>query len=127
MNVTRVGDGMYRVTDGGRSDLVFVAGTANDRWAFVNGATFRSREEQRVTRRSNRTDVVQSLTAPMPATVLKVLVHPGASVRKGDTVLILEAMKMELPIRAPADATVSAVCCREGDLVPADAMLVELK
>jgi 3-methylcrotonyl-CoA carboxylase alpha subunit len=106
---------------------VFVAGTADERWAFSNGSTFRSRGDQAAQRRSGRTDVAQSLTAPMPATVLKVLVSPGATVRKGDTVLILEAMKMELPIRAPADATISAVCCAEGDLVPADAMLVELK
>jgi 3-methylcrotonyl-CoA carboxylase alpha subunit len=127
MKVDRVGDGIYRVTHAGRSELVFVAGTADDRWAFVNGSTFRSRGDQAAARRSGRSDVAQSLTAPMPATVLKVLVQPGATVRKGDTVLILEAMKMELPIRAPADATISAVCCREGDLVPADAMLVELK
>jgi acetyl/propionyl-CoA carboxylase alpha subunit len=66
-----------------------------------------------------------SLTAPMPATVLKVAVKPGDSVKKGDLVVLLEAMKMELPLRAPADAVISAVRCREGDLVPADATLVE--
>jgi biotin carboxyl carrier protein len=61
----------------------------------------------------------------MPATVLKVHVAPGQPVKKGDTVVVLEAMKMELPVRAPGDGTVSAVLCREGDLVPADATLVE--
>jgi biotin carboxyl carrier protein len=62
----------------------------------------------------------------MPATVIKVLVAPGAIVKKGDTVIVLEAMKMELPIRAPADATVMAVHCREGELVQPDAALIEL-
>jgi 3-methylcrotonyl-CoA carboxylase alpha subunit len=62
----------------------------------------------------------------MPATVIKVLVQPGATVKKGDTVVILEAMKMEWPVRSPADATVKAVRCREGDLVQPDAVLVEL-
>ena len=66
-----------------------------------------------------------SLTAPMPATVLKVAVKPGDSIKKGDLVVLLEAMKMELPLRAPADALISTVRCREGDLVPADATLVE--
>ena len=61
----------------------------------------------------------------MPATVLKILVKAGDAVKKGDTVLVLEAMKMELPVRAPADATIGAVRCREGELVPADATLIE--
>ena len=63
----------------------------------------------------------------MPATVLKVLARPGSVVRKGDTVLILEAMKMELPLRAAGDATVTAVNCREGELVQPDVVLVELQ
>jgi biotin carboxyl carrier protein len=62
----------------------------------------------------------------MPARVVKVLVAPGAAVRKGETVIVLEAMKMELPIRAPENATVGAVHCEEGELVQADAVLIEL-
>jgi 3-methylcrotonyl-CoA carboxylase alpha subunit len=68
-----------------------------------------------------------AITAPMPATVLKVHVKVGEPVKKGDTVVLLEAMKMELPLRAPGDGTVAAVHCREGELVPADAVLVELR
>ena len=71
--------------------------------------------------------VAQSLTAPMPATVIAVLVAPGARVAKGETVILLEAMKMELPIRALGDGTVKAVHCRAGDLVQADQELVELE
>ena len=67
------------------------------------------------------------ITAPMPATVIKIQVKPGDTVHKGDLIVLLEAMKMELPIRAPRDAVVEAVCCREGDLVAADSTLVELK
>ncbi len=77
-------------------------------------------------RRRSSVDGAQSLTAPMPATVVKVLVKPGDRVAKGDTVVLLEAMKMELPLRAAADATVKAVHCREGDLVQPDAVLVEM-
>ena len=68
-----------------------------------------------------------AITAPMPATVLKVHVKAGESVKKGETVVLLEAMKMELPLRAPGDATVAAVHCREGELVQAEAVLVELR
>jgi biotin carboxyl carrier protein len=39
---------------------------------------------------------------------------------------VLEAMKMELPVRAPAGATVASIHCREGELVEADSVLIEL-
>jgi acetyl-CoA carboxylase biotin carboxylase subunit len=66
-----------------------------------------------------------ALIAPMPATVIRVKVEPGDPVKKGDVLVVLEAMKMELPMRALGDGIVSAVRCREGELVQADATLVE--
>ena len=65
--------------------------------------------------------------APMPATVVKVLVGPGQSVAEGDTVLVLEAMKMELPIRAPRAGLIAAVHCAQGDLVQPGVALVDLE
>jgi biotin carboxyl carrier protein len=62
----------------------------------------------------------------MPAMVLKGLVEPGSSVKKGDTVIILEAMKMELPVRTSREGVVGAVHCREGELVQPDTVLVEI-
>jgi biotin carboxyl carrier protein len=63
----------------------------------------------------------------MPATVVKVHVAPADVVKKGDALVVLEAMKMELPIRAPGDAVVKTVCCRPGEMVAADAVLVEFE
>jgi biotin carboxyl carrier protein len=127
--VTRTGDGTYRVETHGRAETVYVAGPAHDRWAFWNGRVFRvtsaAGQAAPVTRRA--VESRESLAAPMPATVLKVLVAPGASVKKGDTLVILEAMKMELPLRASGAAVVKAVHCREGDLVQPDTTLVELE
>ena len=62
----------------------------------------------------------------MPATVLAIAVQPGQRVAAGDVLLRLEAMKMELPVRAPRDATVIAVKCREGELVQPGVPLLEL-
>ena len=62
----------------------------------------------------------------MPARVISILVQPGAAVKKGDTLIMLEAMKMELPVRAPADGKVAVVHCRDGELVQADAVLIEI-
>jgi 3-methylcrotonyl-CoA carboxylase alpha subunit len=63
----------------------------------------------------------------MPATVVAVLVEPGARVQKGDTLLMLEAMKMELPIRAARDGVVRAIRCKPGELVQPGVDLVELE
>ena len=125
--VTRIGAGVYRVVDsGGRSEVVYVAGSPDDRWVFWNGQVFRGDFSGRASReqRGTRGAGTHPLTAPMPATVLKVHVKPGDTVKKGDIVVVLEAMKMELPVRAPGDGVVAAVLCREGELVQADAMLV---
>jgi biotin carboxyl carrier protein len=62
----------------------------------------------------------------MPATVVSVEVEVGAVVRQGDTLVVLEAMKMELPIRATADGTVTAVRCKAGDLVQPGVPLIEI-
>lgn len=127
--VTRIADGMFRVDDEGRSDIVYIAGTPEDRWFYWNGRVFR-RPFDTVPpprRASASTTGKQSLSAPMPATVLRVLAAQGDHVRKGDSLVILEAMKMELPVRADTDAVVVDVRCREGELVQAGTDLVELK
>jgi 3-methylcrotonyl-CoA carboxylase alpha subunit len=124
----RIGDGVYLVEEDGRHELVYVVGSGADVWAFSNGDVYRGDfgAKQTAARRSARVTGPQALTAPMPATVIKVLVQPGDAVKKGDTVILLEAMKMELPLRAPADATVIAVHCRQGELVQHDTTLIEL-
>ena len=63
----------------------------------------------------------------MPATVTAVIVEPGATVTAGDTLIRLEAMKMELAIRAPADGRITAVHCNIGDLVQPGRPLVVLE
>jgi 3-methylcrotonyl-CoA carboxylase alpha subunit len=61
----------------------------------------------------------------MPATVVAVAVQPGQRVAAGDVLIRLEAMKMELPVRAADAGVVAAIRCREGELVDADAVLLE--
>jgi acetyl/propionyl-CoA carboxylase alpha subunit len=68
-----------------------------------------------------------TVSAPMPGTVIRVLVVPGDRVTARQPLLLLEAMKMETPIAAPFDATVKAVHASEGDRVAGGALLVELE
>lgn len=55
--------------------------------------------------------------APLPGVITKVLVAAGQSVKKGDTVVVLEAMKMENNITAECDGAVTGICCAAGDSV----------
>jgi 3-methylcrotonyl-CoA carboxylase alpha subunit len=120
-----VGPGELRVGPGsGRG--AWVSETGETRWVFFDGEVFEL-EVQREGRRRTSGDARGALSAPMPATVVRVDAAPGDRVRKGDSLIILEAMKMELPVRAPADGIVTAVHCKAGDLVKAGAPLVELE
>lgn len=64
--------------------------------------------------------------APLPATVVRVHVAAGDRVTKGQPLVTLSAMKMELICEAPADGQVAVVGCRENDLVAADQVLVNI-
>jgi acetyl/propionyl-CoA carboxylase alpha subunit len=68
-----------------------------------------------------------AVTAPMPGTVIKVLVAPGDQVQARQPLLVLEAMKMEMPVTAPHDGAVRNVHVAEGDRVAGGAVLVELE
>jgi acetyl/propionyl-CoA carboxylase alpha subunit len=126
VTVTNLGNGAYLATEHGRQHIVYVARTGHERWAFCDGRVYHLRRTSAPVRTptDSRGDV-GPITAPMPGTVRKVLVAAGQHVSRGDTLLILEAMKMELPLRAIDAAVVAAVRCREGDLVQAEAVLVE--
>jgi len=70
---------------------------------------------------------VSEITAPMGGKVIDVKVEPGDTVNEDDEVVILEAMKMELPVVATSSGTVKEVKCSSGDSVEADAVLVVLE
>ena len=131
--VVRVGGGEPIATatraDGsllvGRSHTAFAIASGETRWVFIDGDVFRFDVETRGTRRRGGSHH-GSLSAPMPATVLRIHAQAGAEVKRGETLIILEAMKMELPIRASADGVVTAVHCREGELVQPGATLIEI-
>lgn len=70
---------------------------------------------------------MSEITAPMGGKVIDVKVNVGDAVKENDEVVIIEAMKMELPIVAPAPGTVKEIKCKAGDAVEADAVMIVLE
>lgn len=125
--VEPVAGGEWRVVVDGRSHRLFVAGAPDAPWIWWDGVLYRPEvgDAARPARTRAR-EAAGSLAAPMPATVRAIHVAAGDVVRRGDTLMVLEAMKMELPLTAPADGTVTSVACQVGELVQAGVPLVEL-
>jgi acetyl/propionyl-CoA carboxylase alpha subunit len=133
--VTRLGAGRYLVERDGRQEIVYVAGPPANRWVFWNGQVFLGDFRQDVALMANvptatvgtHARAVTAIVAPMPARVGSLAVATGTRVRKGDLLIVLEAMKMEWPLRAPGDGVVAAVHCEQGQLVQADEPLMDLE
>jgi biotin carboxyl carrier protein len=107
--------------------LAYAVAAGGIQWVFLNGEVYRFEADQAVPGRRRRSALATgSLTAPMPATVRRIEVKPGQVVHRGDVLIVLEAMKMELPVRATADGTVARLNCREGELVQPGQELAEL-
>jgi oxaloacetate decarboxylase alpha subunit len=126
--VEQIEPGVYLVTDGTRRWTVAVAGSPDERWVSVDGHTaiVEIASADSTSRKKTRGGGHDALMAPMPATVVKLLVEPGGLVAEGDTLIVLEAMKMELAVRAPRAGTVSKINCQVGELVQPGAALLEL-
>ena len=124
--IVPLGNGVYRVIDSAGSRLAYAAGSAEERWVFLDGRVYVVDVVPTV-RGTKRKRDDHALTAPMPATVVTITVEPGQRVSKGDVLIVLEAMKMELSIKAPRDGSVKAVACRPGELVQPGVPLLELE
>ena len=69
----------------------------------------------------------EKISAPMPGNIMRVDVKEGDSIKKGDVIVILEAMKMENEIMAPCDGTVTSVVVKKGDTVDTGALIATIQ
>ena len=127
LRLTPLEQGLLRVTDGDRSQLVAVARAGARRFLHLDGDTLEyevasAGEGGPGTRRAQRED----LTVPMPGVVAQVLVREGDPVTSGQPLVIVEAMKMEHVLRAPHRGRVRAVQVRPGQQVNAGAVVAEI-
>jgi 3-methylcrotonyl-CoA carboxylase alpha subunit len=125
VSVIPASDGTFRFA-GRPGAVAWAVAEPDTRWVFLDGRTYEFELVKGGGRRERARRHHGSLSAPMPATVRRIDVATGDRVERGSTLVILEAMKMELPVKAAAAGTVTAINCREGDLVQPGTPLIEL-
>ncbi|MFZ1399417.1 MAG: biotin/lipoyl-containing protein, partial [Candidatus Promineifilaceae bacterium] len=110
----------------GRSHKLLIVPHEADYWVWTEAGVVCATALPRLPRKTAVSATAGSLRAPMPGSVLAVLVQAGQMVAEGQPLLKLEAMKMEHTIRAPAAGQVAEIFFAPGDAVPAEAQLLRL-
>jgi len=96
------------------------------RWVTVNGQTFVLTKSSGTRKGGHAHHTAGDLTAPMPGQIRAVNVSEGDAVTKGQTLLVLEAMKMEIRVHAPWDGVVKKLFVKQGQTVEREQILIEL-
>ena len=120
-------DGKLDLLIAGERVTAYVSSDNAKRWVTINGRTVLL-TKQTGSRKSGSAHhhAAGELTAPMPGQVRAVNVSEGDEVVKGQTLIVLEAMKMEMKIQAPSNGTVSKLFVKQGETVDREQMLIEV-
>lgn len=113
----------------GRSVNLYAAPCADGTWVWVDGRARLVKDGDAAQRRryGGPEQGADAVTPPTPATVMRVVTEPGAKVTKGDPLVVVSAMKMELTLTAPYDGTVISVNVSEGAQVSPGDILVDVE
>ena len=124
-SASKPADGRWLLTMNHQRVSAVVASEGDRRYVHVNGNTFILSAVDGRTKRRKPAGAAGDLTAQMPGQIVDVLISDGETVRHGQTVVILEAMKMEIRVTTPADGVIQAVFVAPGDVVQRGQRLVE--
>jgi 3-methylcrotonyl-CoA carboxylase alpha subunit len=119
-------DGAFSITIDDIRRQIIVLGYGAETSVFIDGESWLLVEIDPLAARQGEDPVSGRLSAPMPGRVTRLLVEAGSTVRRGQSLMVIEAMKMEHTIVAPADGTVGRVQFKVGDMVEEGAELITL-
>jgi biotin carboxyl carrier protein len=111
----------------GKPVTAYVSSEGVKRWATVNGQTFLLTKSGGGPRGGHMQHPAGELTAPMPGQIRAVSVSDGEPVRQGQTLMLLEAMKMEIRVQAPRDGVVKLVYVKQGETVEREQLLLTME
>ena len=128
VEILQAKDGKLDLLIDGKRLTAYVSSDHAKRWVTVDGQTFvltKSSAGRKGAGGHHHT--AGALTAPMPGQVRAVNVSEGDVVTKGQTLLLLEAMKMEIRVQAPHDGVVQKLFVNQGQTVEREQMLLEIE
>jgi acetyl/propionyl-CoA carboxylase alpha subunit len=129
INLETGADGRAWLTLDDRHLEVVIATRGDEVFIHLEGEAYQLRYQHPLDRLAAQShgSADDSVRAPMPGSIVAVHVKPGDSVTKGQTVLVMESMKMETTIGAPRDGVVQAVQFDKGQTFDRDALLLSLE
>jgi biotin carboxyl carrier protein len=128
VEILRASEGKLELLIDGRHVSAHVSSDNTRRWVTVNGRTLVLNKSTGGRKAgSGQHHAAGELTAPMPGQVRAVNVQEGDTVTKGQTLLLLEAMKMEIRIQSPRDGLVKKLSVQQGQTVEREQLLVEIE
>ena len=127
VEILNTNDSQLTLLIDGERITAYVSSDNAKRWVTIKGRTY-ILTKQSGSRKSGggHHHTAGELTAPMPGQVRAVNVGEGDAVVKGQALMILEAMKMEIRIQSPSDGTVKKLLVKQGDTVEREQMLIEI-
>ncbi|MDE0853279.1 MAG: acetyl-CoA carboxylase biotin carboxyl carrier protein subunit [Nevskia sp.] len=122
-------DGSAVLTVNGRSEKALVATRGDDVFIHLGGVAYQLRYEHPLQRLAAQSQgsAEDHVRAPMPGSLVALHARPGQTVARGESLLVMESMKMETTIAAPRDGIVELVHFSIGQTFDRDAVLLELK
>ena len=126
--VLHVENGKLDLLVDGERVTAYVSADHAKRWVTVNGQTFVLTKPAAGVRKGGHGPhhAVGELTAPMPGQIRVVNVSEGEAVTKGQTLLVLEAMKMEIRIQSPMQGVVKTLFVKQGQTVEREQVLIKI-
>jgi acetyl/propionyl-CoA carboxylase alpha subunit len=107
--------------------ILYWAADGGQKWISLDGCTYRlGRPAPRRSRSGGEIQHGQQILSPMPAQIRAVYIQQGDAVEKGQTLLLLEAMKMEIQIKAPQNGVITRLAVSSGQTVEKEQVLVEM-
>ena len=127
VEIIRADEGQLELLIDGERVTAYVSSDGATRWVTINGQTVVLTKSSGAKRRGAGHEHASELAAPMPGQVRGVNISEGDTVTKGQTLLVLEAMKMEIRIQAPRDGVVKKLLVKQGQTVEREQILIEIE
>jgi len=127
VEIVRAQGGVLEMSIDGERVIAYVSSDNAKRWVTINGQTMMLTKASGAQRRGSSHDHGSGLVAPMPGLVRSVNVVEGDVVVKGQTLMLLEAMKMEIRIQAKSDGVVKKLLVKQGQTVEREQVLIEIE